>query len=616
MLLGALALLAPSHVAAQTLTKDLPQTLNPAYWDTIKKGGTVPSPPPDSRLGCPPGPGVDYSCAQNSASATAVNPQATERQTTPQSVVELPQLALWTDKPAYRAGQTVRLFHTLQPHDDRSQYRTFAWLEPAGGGERRYLAPLSADAALHGQAVDIAGLPVHASRAYSLRQADKALAFEGEAPSPGRWRFVLELRPGLSDEQYQEPREPLRTLRAYAGFTVAERSQLLNRPGFDREVTADMTLRSDTLYYMGHQLFVHDGATLTIEAGTVVLAWGSNTAIIVEPGGRIVAKGTREAPVVLTCSSPIGQREPGCWGGLRLLGRAPVTRQQGVVPGVLPADRTVYGGMDADGLSGVLRYVRVEFAGAAADPEAPAPAIGLYGAGSGTLLDHVQARHSLGAGIAFSGGSARCDHCVASGSGAAGLAWERGWRGSAAHLYVQHGSSGTDGIDGAGDEEGYDREPRSHPSLSNVTLVHADPYGERERKGVALRLSTGSSVRVSDLLATRFLAGAVVVDGRAGLLFVEGTSSVTDALLYLNGFHQVRGPLRDRLEFISWNPELRDVRDFPNPDPRLKPDSPALKDEGAGYIGAFGRTENWLQEWTVFGPESAYDLRERGEDEN
>ena len=294
-----------------------------------------------------------------------------------------------------------------------------------------------------------------------------------------------------------------------------------------------------------------------------------------------------------------------------------MTRQQGVAPGVLPpADRSGYGGTDADGLSGVLRYARVEFAGATGDPEARGPAIGLYGAGSATLLDHVQARHSLGDGFAFSGGSARCDHCVASAFGAAGLAWQRGWRGAASHLYVHHGEGGTDGIGGRGDEDGYDREPRSHPTLSNVTLVHARPYGPREREGIAVRLRYGSGLTARDLLATRFLGGGIRAAGRAYLLFDEGESSVASALLYLNGFRQVPDEFADAVEFIGKDPKLVDVRDFPNPDPRLRPDSPALPVEGAGYIGAFSRTENWLQEWTVFGPESMFDLRERGDEGN
>ncbi|MDE0222122.1 MAG: hypothetical protein OXJ90_22845 [Spirochaetaceae bacterium] len=529
------------------------------------------------------------------------------------------QLALWTDKPGYLAGETVRLYRTLDPHDDRGSYRTFVYLERAGGGQRRYLAPLAAAGELHPEPVDSRGLPEELASARTLTAADRTLAWEGEAPGPGLWRFVLELRPGSADEQFEGSEEPLRTRRAWAGFTVAERSRLLNRRGWDRELRADATLRSDTIYYLGHQLFVHDGATLTIEAGTVVKGWGDNTAIIVEPGGRIVAEGTREAPVVLTCSSAVGRRQPGCWGGLRILGRAPVTRLEGVAPGVLPAERAVYGGADGEGSSGALRYVRVEFAGAGGDPDDPqasAPAIGLYGAGSGTVLEHVQAHASLGDGFAFHGGTAACDHCVASNSAGAGLSWDRGWRGGASHLYVQHGDRGLDGLAGGNDEQGHDREPRSLPTLSNVTLVHTWPYGRRARKAVALRLFSGSGVTARDLLATRFFSGAIDACGRSALLFDEGESSVSGALLYLNGFRQLRGGIEGAVEFIRRQPKLRDVRDFPNPDPRPKAKSPALPDEGDGYIGAFDREENWLEGWTVFGPESVYDLSQRDHGDN
>ncbi len=92
-------------------------------------------------------------------------------------------------------------------------------------------------------------------------------------------------------------------------------------------------------------------------------------------------------------------------------------------------------------------------------------------------------------------------------------------------------------------------------------------------------------------------------------------SSVTGALLWLNGAPYLRGGIRNQVDYIAHrDPKLRDVRDFANPDPRPKANSPALHDEGEGYIGAFGRKENWLEEWTVFGPESVYDLRERDDE--
>ena len=183
-----------------------------------------------------------------------------------------------------------------------------------------------------------------------------------------------------------------------------------------RELGQDLTLRANTIYYVGSQLYVREGVTLRIEAGTLVRARGPQAAIIVEPGGRIEAEGPREAPIVLTCSSPMGTRQAGCWGGLRFLGRAPVTRMQGEAAGV-PAGRAAYGGTDPEGSSGSLRHVRVEFAGAGGEPGTAAPALGFYGAGSETILDHVQVHASLADGIMFSGGTAGCSRC-----------WTRGFR--------------------------------------------------------------------------------------------------------------------------------------------------------------------------------------------
>ena len=104
--------------------------------------------------------------------------------------------------------------------------------------------------------------------------------------------------------------------------------------------------------------------------------------------------------------------------------------------------------------------------------------------------------------------------------------------------------------------------------------------------------------------------------GRSGLLFTEGESSVRGALLYLNGYPQLPGGLRNAVEFVNEDPKLRDVRDFANPDPRPKPSLTVLTDELKCCIGAFDTKENWLEEWTVFGPESVYDLRERDDEEN
>lgn len=130
------------------------------------------------------------------------------------------------------------------------------------------------------------------------------------------------------------------------------------------------------------------------------------------------------------------------------------------------------------------------------------------------------------------------------------------------------------------------------------------------------RLANGTAVQPRDLLASHFGGRALRASGRSRLLFGEGESSLVGALLWLNGSPQVPAGIAEDADFDVRDPKLRDVRDFAAPDPRPKADSPALTIERKGHIGALGRSENWLKEWTVFGPESVYDLRQRSEDEN
>ncbi|MDE0123157.1 MAG: hypothetical protein OXN97_01120 [Bryobacterales bacterium] len=236
------------------------------------------------------------------------------------------------------------------------------------------------------------------------------------------------------------------------------------------------------------------------------------------------------------------------------------------------------------------------------------------------MLEHVQAHAGLANGLFFSGGTANCSRCVASGSGAAGLAWERGWQGTASHLLVLHGPEGVDGVDGANDSRGHDLEPRSRPVLANATLVHANPYGARASKGAGLRLGAGTALVARDLLVTGFRGGALDAGGRAALLFAEGESRVERALLYRNGHRPLRGGIATGVDFEDRYPRLRNILWEANPDRRPEARSPALPKTlpaegtaegtppGAGqYVGAFGEYENWLEEWTFFAPESDYD---------
>ena len=339
--------------------------------------------------------------------------------------------------------------------------------------------------------------------------------------------------------------------------------------------------------------------------------WEGSETIVVERGGRIVAEGTREKPILLTCADETGQRRPECWGAVRILGNAPVTRREGLANGVVEPERATYGGAEQEDSSGTLRYLPVEFAGAAPGEAAPIPALGVFGAGSGTVIEHVRAHASLGAGISFHGGTARCEWCVSSGSLGSGLAWDRGCQGGGSHVYVEQPPNGLHGIEGGNDSPGYDNEPRSVPALSHVTLVA--PVGSVESAGTRPR--TGRGLGASRLFVTGFNAEAITAGSRSTLLFDSGESSVIDAIFHRNGTNRHGGQLGRGLDAVVafWfvDTGLRRALYEPEPDPQPWSGSPALwigEDGTEQFIGAFG-SEDWLEKWTFFCPESDIDTR-------
>ena len=353
-------------------------------------------------------------------------------------------------------------------------------------------------------------------------------------------------------------------------------------------------------------MFINSGATLTIEPGTLILASGQNAVIVVEKGGKIMAEGRREAPIVMTCDQPVGERESGCWAGVIILGDAPMTRGTGLAEGVIPETRPTYGGSNPEDSSGVLRYVRVEFAGVDFNPETQPNGFGFHGVGSGTVIDHIQAHEGEDDGIEFFGGTANCMYCVSSGSKDDSLDWAFGWQGTAQYVFIQQDPQGDNGIEADNDSSGFDRTPRSHPTLYNVTMVGGVEQDENSTSGDGMRIRVGTAITARNVRLTGFGGDALDVRDNSPSLFTTGTSSIENTIITGNGgatgTAQIAGGVESMVDFMDVDPMLVNVRYEANPDPRPMVGSPALE------VGAFCNGENWLEEWTFFGDEFDYSV--------
>ncbi|MFK8045601.1 MAG: hypothetical protein AB8B72_08900, partial [Crocinitomicaceae bacterium] len=125
-------------------------------------------------------------------------------------------------------------------------------------------------------------------------------------------------------------------------------------------ISSNQTINAADNWLISGGVFVANGATLTIEAGSTIYTANDGTTpfLSVKQGGKLMANGTATLPIVFT---PVKDNpQAGEWGGIIINGKAPINAGE-TAEG--EGGTGVYGGTDANDNSGTLRYVRVEYAG-------------------------------------------------------------------------------------------------------------------------------------------------------------------------------------------------------------------------------------------------------------
>lgn len=240
-------------------------------------------------------------------------------------------------------------------------------------------------------------------------------------------------------------------------------------------VTADKMLTAETWTLKGY-VYVEDGATLTIPAGCVIKSdIVEKGALIVERGAKIMAEGDPNNPIVFTSGQPKGQRRPGDWGGIIILGKA--TTNRSTEPTIEGGVGRQYGGTDDNDNSGVLKYVRVEFAGIASEPGSEINGISFGGVGRGTTVENVMVSYGNDDAFEFFGGTVNCKNMIAFSTSDDDFDFDYGYTGSITnaisfkHPQFADPGDASNGIEADNDGSGTNATPNTHPKLSNFTMV-------------------------------------------------------------------------------------------------------------------------------------------------
>jgi hypothetical protein len=399
-------------------------------------------------------------------------------------------------------------------------------------------------------------------------------------------------------------------------------------------LSANKTLTSDKTWILKGYVYVPNGITLTIQPGTRIVSDVTDKgALCIERGGKIDANGTASQPIVFTSGKAAGQRAPGDWGGIVILGRARTNRSSTpIIEGGI--DRP-YGGTADDDNSGVFRYVRIEYAGIAAFANSEINSLTLGGVGSGTTVEYVQTAYANDDAFEIFGGKVNCKYLVAAYTADDDFDFDFGYTGKIQYAvslrdpaFVDGGDAGN-GIECDNDNPPTTSTPYTRPVLSNFTFV-----GPNSAPGTAANHNFANRFRRH----TRFvLRNSILMGYEKGGFSIEQDSTASFYKQDLSVFndnlvHAVASPYRSSslstvtltgtdmrtkaeangcITYTSANDiQLEAPFNLTSPNFLPKTGSPALTGANYGgdldaffttgtFRGAFGTT-NWLASWTRF----------------
>lgn len=361
------------------------------------------------------------------------------------------------------------------------------------------------------------------------------------------------------------------------------------------------TFTADKNWLLSGGVFVKDGSTLTIEAGTNIKAAddGSTAFLAIAQGGKINAVGTASSPIVFSTvkSSPA----PGDWGGIIVNGRAKINVTGGTAEG--EGGTGTYGGNDDTDNSGTMKYVRVEYAGRILGTDNELNGFSMNGVGSGSDFSYLQAYRGADDGFEFFGGTVNVRYCVSTGNHDDSFDWTQGWRGNAQFMVAnQNTYKGDRGFecDNNGDDNA--ATPFSNPTISNVTLLMAD---DGDASNTGLRLRAGTKGKFYNVVVVNSMKNGVRVSDEApstqtadnmadGSLLVTSTINVSNGTTWKDCDKFMNDPKNAVTDASFLNGYIGTYSGSESTDPSTL----GSFFNAANYIGAVQASDDWTAGWT------------------
>ncbi len=407
------------------------------------------------------------------------------------------------------------------------------------------------------------------------------------------------------------------------------------------DITSNTTWTNNNIYTLtGGFVYVTNNATLTIEPGTIIK--GNLSALVITRGAKLMAQGTQTRPIVFTSFQPAGSRAAGDWGGILIMGKAPINDPAGerLGEGGIDPVKGLYGGTDPNDNSGILTYVRIEYAGIAFQPNNETNGLTMGGVGAGTIIDYIQVSYGGDDAFEWFGGTVNCKHLIANKTLDDMFDTDYGYTGRLQFIVGVSDSlvadiSGSNGFESDNDATGTTNGPLTKPIITNASLfgpratITSTGYNANFKRAAHIRRS--SSECIYNSLIVGFPVGLKIDGTTTGNNCTTGTlqfknniiagcpqnldsTSLTAPVLTMNSWFNSNG----NTTFTNPQSALAVApTNYLNPNFLLQSNSPAIS--GANftypnlnnsfftpttYKGAFDGANDWTKCWSNFNPQT------------
>lgn len=424
------------------------------------------------------------------------------------------------------------------------------------------------------------------------------------------------------------------------------------------DITSSTTWTSDNFYLLNGLVRVKSPAVLTIAPGTVIKGVPGDGGtiqpgtLIIERGAMLIADGTAAKPIVFTSAEDAGARTPGDWGGIVLCGKAPINTPSGEFTLEGNYGAVVGGGASPDPAdnSGILRYVRIEFAGYPIEPNKEINSLTMGAVGSGTTLEYIQVSYANDDAFEWFGGTANAKYLIAYKTNDDIFDTDYGYSGK-----VQFGLgisdptiadvSGANAFESDNDASATNNTPWTNAVFSNITIL--GPKQAHNSIGIHANFKNGVHLKKNTRMhifnsAIGGFPTGVLIDGAAVATNINNNEldfeyNVVFAANGADGAHPTNKTVVDAgnlspvvLDPVTWftsanNTEYDNASELmmvdpystTSPDARPNTGSPLLTGADfthpkldaffteVAYKGAFDGTTNWASSWTQWDPQGA-----------